>query len=444
MECGFKQCKLQPLAEADAHIKIKVAVLSGWADSDHNATLVAWKQNGEACFHKICWDAVLLAAQSRRRSGPGTMRQSEKLMVRQAGKTAESFDSLEEVKAAAKATAELIKKSPHCIAFTGAGISTSAGLGDFRGKSGKWTVEDQHSISESISRAFHAEAAVGCSGGVDDDSSTGPPAKMRRSTGEAASTTCAETSPDEVEEDEMVEYEILRPTYTHESLHLLLSRGYLHYIISQNCDGLHLLSGVPAEKLSSLHGDVFVEKCEVCGKRYSRDFYVLDDASSQYFEELQDNGSTDIKKPEHAVKCSLCGLSHRTGRKCEEKGCSGYLIDTIINFRDHLEEEILSRAETEAGQSDLILCLGTTLMVTPAADLVDMAKGKQPLVICNRQKTEKDDKAQVRIFGDCDSFMRCVLRHLLPTKELEEWEAGRQERLQKYQKQRTAVIQWQM
>ena len=64
--------------------------------------------------------------------------------------------------------------------------------------------------------------------------------------------------------------------------------------------------------------------------------------------------------------------------------CKGFLQDTIINFRDNLEEEILTRAENEALESDLMLCLGTTLMVTPANRLVK--KGKRPLrlVICNR------------------------------------------------------------
>ena len=45
----------------------------------------------------------------------------------------------------------------------------------------------------------------------------------------------------------------------------------------------------------------------------------MDDVGSQYFEELEDYGETSVKKPRHAKKCELCGLSHRTGRKCENK-----------------------------------------------------------------------------------------------------------------------------
>lgn len=123
---------------------------------------------------------------------------------------------------------------------------------------------------------------------------------------------------EEAEEDG-VPYEALRPTYTHEALHKLMTDRYLKYIISQNGDGLHGLSGVQSDKISELHGNVFLEICEKCKRQYNRSFYVMDDVGSQYFEELDDNGKTDIKKPKYAVKCKKCGLSHRTGRKCESK-----------------------------------------------------------------------------------------------------------------------------
>lgn len=116
-----------------------------------------------------------------------------------------------------------------------------------------------------------------------------------------------------------VPYEELRPTYTHEALCKLVQLGLVKHLISQNGDGLHGLSGIPAANLSELHGNVFIEKCEKCGARYERPFYVLDDHASLYYEELSDLGATTMKKPRHAKQCDLCGLCHRTGRKCSRK-----------------------------------------------------------------------------------------------------------------------------
>ena len=125
-------------------------------------------------------------------------------------------------------------------------------------------------------------------------------------------------------DDDGVPYESLRPTYTHEALQKLISDGYMKHIISQNGDGLHGLSGVQTENLSELHGNVFVEVCEKCKTRYDRPFYVMDDTCSLYFEELEDYGKSSVKKPAHAKKCVRCGLSHRTGRRCEKK------VNTVV------------------------------------------------------------------------------------------------------------------
>ncbi len=54
------------------------------------------------------------------------------------------------------------------------------------------------------------------------------------------------------------------PTYTHQALCKLAENNYLHFVISQNIDGLHHRSGLPLDKLAELHGNVFSEECEVC------------------------------------------------------------------------------------------------------------------------------------------------------------------------------------
>lgn len=59
-------------------------------------------------------------------------------------------------------------------------------------------------------------------------------------------------------------------------------------------------------------------------------------------------------------------------------------MNTIINFGDYLESPILERAEDNAKKADIVFCLGSTLMVTPASHLVEMGRKPIRLVICNR------------------------------------------------------------
>ncbi|XP_060065330.1 NAD-dependent protein deacetylase Sirt6-like [Ylistrum balloti] len=428
MSCSFKNCKSNSLDESECRIEAKTVLPK--REFDESKLCIRWRSDGEAKFHKDCWNDVLKLSRSRakKKDGPN-MSHQEKVLVKEAAKSFEQFDSFQHVCREAKRVAKMITSSKHCVAFTGAGISTSAGIGDYRGKSGKWTEMDQNSLD------------------VDSVFEKNEPETKKRKTQPEATVTPQTGEEDDDNEGDGVPYESLRPTYTHEALYKLLQDGYLHYIISQNGDGLHGLSGVPQDAISELHGNVFIERCESCGKRYERDFYVMDDISSQYYEELEDYGKTDIRKPKHAVKCKRCGLCHRTGRKCEKKGCRGYLIDSIINFRDHLEDEITDRATANASQCDLMLCLGTTLMVTPASDFVELGKHPLRLVICNRQETYMDsvcaektkDGQQLgsRVFGDCDVFFREVMKHILDPESLKRWEDDRGKRMKKYDKHRS-------
>lgn len=57
------------------------------------------------------------------------------------------------------------------------------------------------------------------------------------------------------------------PTKTHMALKHLMDRGYIHYIISQNIDGLHLRTGISRSYIAELHGNMFTEQCNTC-ERY--------------------------------------------------------------------------------------------------------------------------------------------------------------------------------
>ncbi|XP_069114452.1 NAD-dependent protein deacylase sirtuin-6-like [Argopecten irradians] len=379
-KCDLKSCKLGGTIDSkDARADVRGYTVKATPDF-----LATWDDDGVGVFHMTCWETLSDLAHS---SKVTELCNKERSLVLEAEETAEFHQSMDCVLADASRIANMIKESKYPIAFTGAGISTSAGIGDFRGIHGKWTNQDKEKD--------HGNQKAGKS-------------KPKRNTMS------------------------LRPTYTHEALLKLIEMGHLQYVISQNTDGLHRLSGIPEDKISELHGNGFVEKCEKCAKRYVMNH-------NHRF------GPKDPKVP--AKKCSQCRINHRTGRICPDTKCKGYLMNTIINFGDNLEEEVLGSADDNARKADMVLTLGSTLRVSPANSLV--TKGQKPvrLVICNRQTTPYDDicerkdpstKVQLgcRVFGDCDDLMREIMRQMMDSAELEEWERDRQKRMKVYDSKR--------
>ncbi|XP_003385596.1 PREDICTED: NAD-dependent protein deacetylase sirtuin-6-like [Amphimedon queenslandica] len=379
--CSLLSCSRPPFGEDDNRVEV--------VSLPYQSRTINWGEKGDGVFHKDCWEEILRNARLRNpKRATMKLEPSEKAKIKEAAKTVEYFDSVTSLKHKASMIVHLIMFSKHCVTFTGAGISTSAGIGDYRGKRGKWTKEDRK---------------------------------------------------EEEEEEEGVPYEQLRPTYTHESLVKLMELGHLKYVITQNGDGLHSLSGIPPDKLAELHGNVFEEFCESCDTKYARPYYVLDDDCSQYYEDINDCGKSSIKKPTYGSQCPQCSLSHRTGRKCVK--CPGQLKDSIINFGDDLREDVLTAATREARKCDLLLSLGSSMTVTPASDLISMGKKPLSVVIINRQKTSFDDLCSsgcgVRVFGDTDDVMRLIMKELLKDEGRKKWEGGRDERMKFYDQQRS-------
>jgi NAD-dependent SIR2 family protein deacetylase len=225
------------------------------------------------------------------------------------------------------------------IVFTGAGISTSAGVPDFR--SGVNTVLD---------------TGAGWWTTLAEE-------RKQRSLGAAASAVPAKAPAKSVDMSKA------QPTPTHMALVELQRRGILKYVISQNVDGLHRRSGIPSAQMSELHGNNTVEACDTCHKEYLRDFKIRSDEQ------------------------------HFTGRGCTIAGCGGRLKDTIINFNEDVAMEALQFGFGHAFQADLCVVLGTSCRVRPACDLpMIVHKNGKRVVIINLQSTPLD-KMATRING---------------------------------------------
>lgn len=268
----------------------------------------------------------------------------------------EKFDPAFELDAKLTLLAQWVREAKRLVIFTGAGISTSAGIADLR--SGMNTVVETGPGVLTVRSAATKELLEG--------SHPVKPELQRRNS--------LRTSP-----------LAAIPTVSHMALVELANRGIVKYIISQNTDGLHRRSGIPAEMLSELHGNTNIEVCDGCGKQYYRDFRVR------------------VSKDPH---------DHLTGRVCSNGKCQGKLKDSIVNIAEHAPEAAYNLALANIVEADLCLSLGSSLHVMPGAELPERVwRAGHRLAVVNLQPTRLDQFA-LKLNAKCDDVMKKLMDKL--------------------------------
>jgi NAD-dependent protein deacetylase/lipoamidase len=167
----------------------------------------------------------------------------------------------------------------------------------------------------------------------------------------------------------------VEPNASHLSLAALQRLGKLRFLITQNTDNLHRRSGIRPEHLAELHGNGQLMRCLGCDRLYTRQEVGWD--------------------PDR------WGRGYRTQRPIRGQpactACGGRLISSVVNFGDPLPYRELELAEEHARQCDLMLVLGSSLMVEPAASLVGLAlRSGARVVLINQGKTPYDEVVTLR------------------------------------------------
>lgn len=171
-----------------------------------------------------------------------------------------------------------------------------------------------------------------------------------------------------------VRYPVLReakPNAAHRALARLEQRGDLRALITQNIDGLHQAAG--SLRVLELHGNTRRIRCMRCGNACT-----MDEAYRQ--------------------------LETRLPPVCS--GCEGPLKPDVVFFGEALPRGVLDEALAEARSCDLLLVVGSSLVVQPAATLPVAAKeAGARLVIVNRDPTPLDPLADLVIHSAASELL---------------------------------------
>lgn len=235
------------------------------------------------------------------------------------------------------------------LVFTGAGISTGSGIPDFRGPGGVW--ERRQPV-------------------YFDDFVASEEARLEHW---------------EFKAETWAQLRNARPNRVHLSIVKLERSGRLHRLLTQNVDGLHFAAGSSVERTIEIHGSNARVECLTCQRQFEPD-----PVYSVYAEH------------HHAPRCG----------DVSECPSGGLLKPATISFGQALRREDLAAAEAAALECDLVVALGSTLGVYPAAGFPLLAahNGAQ-YVIINCGPTDHDGRAEVslRIDGDvADLFPQAV------------------------------------
>lgn len=160
-----------------------------------------------------------------------------------------------------------------------------------------------------------------------------------------------------------------KPNAAHLALAKWEQEGKLKAIVTQNIDGLHQAAG--SKRVYELHGSVLRNYCENCGK-----FYDVN----------------HVKDAEGVPKCS----------------CGGTIKPDVVLYEEGLDDATIRGAVKAISEADMLIIGGTSLVVYPAAGLIDYYNGNK-LVVINKSSTGRDGQADLVIQGSIGEVFRQVL-----------------------------------
>jgi len=169
----------------------------------------------------------------------------------------------------------------------------------------------------------------------------------------------------------------VEPNLAHMSLVELQNMGYLKFLITQNTDNLHRRSGIKPELLAELHGNGTLMVCRSCNEMMTYE-------EANWDKGVWGAGYLTASQKEGQPTCPSC----QTGR----------LVSSVVNFGDSLPDKDFKESHEHSAKADVYLIIGSSLVVTPAADLPVMAQNNgAKMILLNRGETPLDNIMDVKI-----------------------------------------------
>lgn len=229
---------------------------------------------------------------------------------------------------------KLIDESNRIVFFGGAGVSTESGIKDFRSVDGLYNQTYDYPPEMMLSHTFYVRKKEEFYRFYKD--------KLLEKT----------VGTDTVER--------AVPNAAHKKLAELERAGKLTAVITQNIDGLHQEAG--SKKVLELHGSVHRNYCEKCGKAFDVNYMF---------------------RAPGIPECDNCG---------------GSIKPDVVLYEEGLDQKTISESVRCIQEADMLIIGGTSLVVYPAAGLIDYYRGNK-LVLINLDATPKDDVADYVIHG---------------------------------------------
>ena len=269
-----------------------------------------------------------------------------------------------------EALARFFAASRRVLVLTGAGVSTPSGIPDYRDAEGHWKrgrpIQHARFMTDaSARRRYWARSFFG-----------------------------------------WPVFAAARPNMAHGALASLETAGHIHYLVTQNVDGLHQRAG--SRRVLDLHGRLDLVDCQSCGHRLSR--HAFQDRLAAANPTLV--GRNASAAPDGDAIIDEVGVRSFAVPACD--CCGGMLKPNVVFFGGTIPRPRQQRALDKLGAADALLVVGSSLMVYSGYRLVREARiQRKPVAALTLGRTRADGDIPLVVKADCEALLPQLAHRLL-------------------------------